>query len=123
MAFPAHRYTPTVPEHSDIDDVRIDTDGELFDRIVAALEAVRPAIRADGGDVRLVEVEDESIAIVELSGACVGCPMSEMTLRYTIEAHLRTVVPEVLAVDVTSEHSVPLREVASMLERATFKPL
>ncbi len=76
------------------------TSGELFDRTNEALQEVRPHIVNDGGDVKLLGIEDEAVAIVELSGRCVGCPMSEMTVRYGIQSHLQLMVPEILAVDV-----------------------
>ena len=102
---------------------RIDTSGPLFDRVAAAIEQIRPHIQADGGDVRLVEVEDESIAIVELMGACVGCPMSQITVRHGIEGTLRVLVPEIMGVDVLEDPTTPVREFTDVLERATFKPL
>jgi len=103
--------------------VLIETSGPLFDRVHAAMEQIRPHIQADGGDVQLVEVEDGSIAIVQLSGACVGCPMSEITIRHGIEATLRVLVPEIMGVDVVSDSSLPVRTFTEVLERATFKPL
>ena len=81
---------------------RIERSGELFDRVAAELETLRPNLQVDGGDVRLIEIEDGSIAIVELLGACVGCPMADMTMGMGIESHLRAAVPEILAVDVHS---------------------
>jgi Fe-S cluster biogenesis protein NfuA len=106
----------------DEDFARIETSGPLFDKVAAALDEIRPAIQADGGDVRLVEIEDESIAIVEMLGKCVGCPMSEMTVRYGIEAGLRGAVPEIMAVDVISDQTVPVREFKDVLEGASFSP-
>lgn len=107
----------------DEDDVLIETSGPLFDRVDAALELVRPALREDGGDVRLVEVEDGSIAIVELQGQCVGCPMSEITVRHGIEAVLRAQVPAIIGVDVVTDESLPQRTFTEVLERASFTPL
>lgn len=102
----------------------IETSGPLFDRVAEALEQVRPHIQADGGDVRLVEVEDSSIAIVELSGACVGCPMSNITIRHGIEGTLRVLVPEIMGVDVLEpEDERPATTFVDVLERATFRPL
>jgi Fe-S cluster biogenesis protein NfuA len=112
--------TRTDPAPEDV--ARVETSGPLFERVRAALDEIRPAIQADGGDVRLLEVEDESIAIVELLGKCVGCPMSEMTVRYGVEAGLRGAVPEILAVDVVQDQSVPVREFKDVLEQASFSP-
>ena len=82
------------------EDVLIETSGPLFERVAAAIEEIRPAIQADGGDVQLIEIEDQSIAIIEMLGKCVGCPMSEITVRHGIEAALRVMVPEIMGVDV-----------------------
>ena len=61
-------------------------------KVEAALEQIRPALQADGGDVELVSVE-EGVVKVKLTGACGGCPMSAMTLRNGIERLLRQEVP------------------------------
>jgi len=101
----------------------IETLGPLFDRVFEAIEQIRPHIQADGGDVRLVEIEDSSIAIVELLGACVGCPMSQITVRHGIEGTLRVLVPEIMGVDVLEDTSRPAATFTDVLDRATFKPL
>ena len=70
--------------------------------VEAALEIVRPSLRADGGDVRLVKVTDDGTVELELTGACHGCPMSMMTLKSGIERFLKQAVPgvnQVVAVD------------------------
>jgi Fe-S cluster biogenesis protein NfuA len=109
----------------DDDQPLIETSGELFDRVEAAIEQIRPHIQADGGDVRLVEVEDRAIAIIQLSGACVGCPMSQITVRHGIEGTLRVLVPEIMGVDVLEhpDEQRPAETFTDVLERATFKPL
>lgn len=66
----------------------------MKEKVQAALDKVRPALQADGGDVELVEVQD-GIVKVRLTGACGGCPMSQMTLKMGIERHLKKEVPEV----------------------------
>ena len=48
--------------------------------VAAVLELIRPSLQADGGDVRLVDVNEDGVVSVELQGACKGCPMSQMTL-------------------------------------------
>lgn len=67
----------------------------MRDRIQAALDQVRPALQADGGDVELVNVGDDGVVSVRLTGACGGCPMSTMTLKAGIEKALKEQVPEV----------------------------
>ena len=66
----------------------------MREKVEAALEKIRPALRADGGDVELVEVKD-GVAIVRLTGACGSCPMSTMTLRMGVERVIRKEVPEI----------------------------
>jgi Fe-S cluster biogenesis protein NfuA len=70
----------------------------LFQRVDRALDQIRPAIRMDGGEVELVDVE-EGVAKVRMMGACGGCPMSTMTLKMGIERAIRMQVPEVKAVE------------------------
>lgn len=65
----------------------------MKEKVVEALEDIRPALQADGGDVELVEVTEDGIVMVRLTGACGGCPMSQMTLKQGIEKHLKAVVP------------------------------
>ena len=70
----------------------------LRTRIENALDRLRPALQADGGDVELLEV-DGSVAKVKMVGACGGCPMSVMTLKQGIEAAVVEQVPEITAVE------------------------
>jgi Fe-S cluster biogenesis protein NfuA len=67
-------------------------------RVQAALDDIRPQIQMDAGDVELVAIEG-LIVKVRLVGHCAGCPMSQMTLKNGIEAHLKSVVPEILSVE------------------------
>jgi len=62
---------------------------ERKDEVKKALEAVRPFLQADGGDVELVDVLDDGTVKVKLQGACGCCPMAQMTLKAGIEEHLR----------------------------------
>jgi Fe-S cluster biogenesis protein NfuA len=71
----------------------------MYDKVLQALEAVRPMLLADGGDVELVEVTEQGVVRVRLQGACHGCPMSAMTLRNGIERIVKEQVPEVTAVE------------------------
>ncbi len=71
----------------------------MRERIEKALSDIRPALQADGGDVELVDVEDGIVVKVRLTGACSGCPMSQMTLKQGIEQHVKKAVPEVLSVE------------------------
>ena len=59
---------------------------------------IRPAIRADGGDIELVDIDEAGVVSVRLLGACVGCPSSSMTLTMGIERNLKEYVSEVTSV-------------------------
>jgi Fe-S cluster biogenesis protein NfuA len=65
------------------------------EKVEAALNKVRPALIADGGNVELVGVEADGTVKVKLTGACGGCPMSQLTLKMGIERILKKEVPEV----------------------------
>jgi len=71
----------------------------LKEKVQEALDKVRPSLQADGGDVELVDVEDGGVVKVRLTGACKGCPMSQMTLKMGIEKILKQNVPEVSRVE------------------------
>lgn len=64
-----------------------------------ALDKIRPALQADGGDVQLVDVTDDGVVKVELVGACKGCPMSQITLAHGVERVLKENIPEVSRVE------------------------
>jgi Fe-S cluster biogenesis protein NfuA len=68
-------------------------------KIEEALKDVRPSLQADGGDVEFVEVSEEGIVKLKLTGACHGCPMAEITLHQGIETYLKKKVPEVTGVE------------------------
>jgi len=71
----------------------------MKEKVEEALNKVRPALQADGGDVELVEVTDDGVVKVRLKGACHGCPMSQMTLKMGIERILKKEIPEVKTVE------------------------
>jgi Fe-S cluster biogenesis protein NfuA len=66
----------------------------MKEKVKKALDMVRPSLQADGGDVEFVDVED-GVVKVKLTGACAGCPMSQITLKMGIERMLKREVPEV----------------------------
>ena len=70
----------------------------MRERIEKALESIRPALQADGGDIQLVDVVD-GIVRVKLTGACGGCPMSQMTLKMGVERALKQQIPEIKGVE------------------------
>ncbi len=65
------------------------------DKVEVVLDKIRPALVADGGNVELVNVNDEGVVEVKLTGACAGCPMSTMSLKMGIEQVLREEFPEI----------------------------
>ena len=65
---------------------------DLKESVEQALAKIRPMLQRDGGDIELVEVTD-GIAKVRLTGACKGCPMSQMTLKQGVEKLLMKEVP------------------------------
>ncbi|MBU0674576.1 MAG: NifU family protein [Proteobacteria bacterium] len=71
----------------------------MRDLVEAALNQIRPTLQKDGGDVLLVDVTDQGVVKVKLTGACRGCQMSDVTLKQGIEKFLRSEVPEVTAVE------------------------
>ncbi len=70
----------------------------MKEAVEKALEKIRPMLQRDGGDVELVEV-DNGVVKVRLTGACKGCPMSQMTLKNGIERLLKQEVPGLTAVE------------------------
>ncbi len=72
---------------------------ELEKRVRDALQIIRPYLQADGGDVELVQVTEDRIVEVKLTGACSACPMSQMTLRAGIERSLMRNIPEIRRVE------------------------
>lgn len=70
----------------------------LKEKVEKALNDIRPSLQADGGNVELVDVEND-IVKVRLTGACAGCPMSQMTLKNGVEHHLKRSIPEISRVE------------------------
>ena len=68
---------------------------EIKNRVEKALEKVRPYLVADGGDIVLVEITDDYIVKVQLTGACHGCPFSMQTLKAGVEMAVKKEVPEI----------------------------
>ena len=68
-------------------------------KILNALETIRPYLKADGGDVELVNVKEDGTVEVKLTGACSRCPMSQMTLRAGVERALIRDVPGIRRVE------------------------
>jgi len=71
----------------------------MREKVESVLDKVRPMLQGDGGDVELVDITDNGIVQVRLTGACKGCPMSQMTLKNGIERIVLKEIPEVKAVE------------------------
>jgi Fe-S cluster biogenesis protein NfuA len=71
---------------------------DIREQVKKALDDIRPALQADGGDIEFVDVKD-GVVQVRLQGTCAGCPMSQMTLTNGVERHLKNVVPGVERVE------------------------
>lgn len=68
-------------------------------KVQSALDKMRPTLQRDGGDVMLVDVTSDGIVKVQLTGACKGCPMSQVTVKDGIEKFLKIEVPGVKRVE------------------------
>ena len=71
----------------------------MKDKVVEALESIRPALQSHGGDVEFVDVTEDGIVRVRLTGHCAGCPHARITLSEGIEKQLKEMVPEVKSVE------------------------
>lgn len=70
----------------------------MKERVQQVIDKIRPALKADGGDVELIDVVD-GVVTVKLQGACAGCPMSQMTLKKGIERLVKQEIPEIKSVE------------------------
>lgn len=71
----------------------------MKEQVEKVLDEVRPSLQADGGNVELVDVSEDGIVKVKLTGACGTCPMSTLTLKMAIEKTLKDRIPSVKAVE------------------------
>ncbi|MFA6469555.1 MAG: NifU family protein [Bacteroidota bacterium] len=71
----------------------------IIERVELSLNSVRPFLQKDGGDVELVRVTEDGFVEVRLTGSCVSCPMSRMTLRAGVERRLLKDIPEIRRVE------------------------
>ncbi len=72
---------------------------DIKEKVIPVIEKIRPMLQADGGDIELVDVEDDGTVKVRLVGACAGCAMSQQTLKHGVERLLVKEVPEVKCVE------------------------
>lgn len=67
----------------------------MKEKVQKVIDEIRPALQADGGNIELVEVQEDGVVKVRLTGACGSCPMSQLTLKRGVEARLKAKIPEV----------------------------
>jgi Fe-S cluster biogenesis protein NfuA len=67
----------------------------MKEQVQKAIDLIRPGLQADGGDVELIDVSADGIVKVKLTGACQGCPMSQMTLKMGIEKIIKNQLPDI----------------------------
>ncbi len=70
----------------------------MEDLVKEALEMFRPQLQAEGGDLEFVNIDDQNRVHLNLTGACIGCPMAFMTLKMGIEQYLKDACPQVTEV-------------------------
>ncbi|NVK29043.1 MAG: NifU family protein [Flavobacteriia bacterium] len=72
---------------------------QTVDKILSALEEIRPFLKSDGGDISFVELTEDNIVRVQLHGACTGCSVNQMTLKSGVEMTIKKHVPEIVRVE------------------------
>lgn len=70
-------------------------DQDIYNKVEASLDTIRPYLNEDGGDIKVVEITDDMIVRVKLLGACESCPMSFMTMKAGVEESIRKAIPEI----------------------------
>jgi Fe-S cluster biogenesis protein NfuA len=69
---------------------------EIRDKVLAVINEVKPALENDGGGIEFVDlIEDDTVVLVNLTGACNGCPMSTMTIKGYVESTMIENIPEI----------------------------
>ncbi|VUT28119.1 MAG: Fe/S biogenesis protein NfuA [Candidatus Syntrophoarchaeum sp. GoM_oil] len=71
----------------------------MREKVEAVIKEIKPFLQADGGDVELIDVDENGVVKVRLQGACAGCAFSQMTLANVIEQRIKEAVPEIERVE------------------------
>ena len=71
---------------------------QLVEKVEIALDEIRPLLQSDGGDIKLLGIEDGTTVKVQLQGACVGCSVNQMTLKSGVEMTIKKHAPQILEV-------------------------
>lgn len=72
---------------------------ELIKKVENVIDQIRPYLQQDGGDINFVEITDDMIVNVELTGACGSCPYSTMTLKNGVETAVKKALPQIKSVE------------------------
>ena len=83
-------------------DMNATTNQEIIQKIEESIEQLRPFLKADGGDIQLLRVEN-NVAKVKLLGACQSCNMSAMTLKAGVEEAVKKAVPQITSVEAVED--------------------
>ena len=78
-----------------MDNIKKMTKEELTNNVLKALEEIRPFLNSDGGDIKLVSIEDGKHVIVRLEGACTSCSVNQMTLKAGVETTIKKYAPQI----------------------------
>lgn len=73
---------------------------EMTERVEASLDSIRPYLQADGGDVKILDLNSDNILKLEFVGNCGSCPMSTMTFKAGVEEAIKKAVPEIKSIEV-----------------------
>lgn len=71
------------------------TTEELTDNVLKALEEIRPFLHSDGGDIKLISIEEDKHVTVRFEGACTSCSVNQMTLKAGVETTIKKFAPQV----------------------------
>jgi len=85
--------------YSNLEQKQINMNTELTQKVISALDQIRPLLQADGGDISFVELTNDNIVKVKLQGACGSCPHAVMTLKNGVEVAVKQAIPEIIAVE------------------------
>ena len=78
---------------------------EIKEKVLKALDEIRPFLASDGGDISLVSIDNDRIVKVKLHGACVGCSVNQMTLKNGVEMTIKKYVPQIDRVVGVEDHN------------------
>ena len=71
---------------------------QLIEKVEIALDEIRPFLQSDGGDIKLLGIEEGTTVKVQLQGACVGCSVNQMTLKSGVEMTIKKHAPQIMQV-------------------------